>query len=402
MPLQKLLQFTKKVSDLADKPNQTMSAAEVKAQFDAAPDEVRQYLNQLIDALQSTKDGDSGADNIKATAITGLTGGTVQTLLENLKALDDSNKEYLLSQIQGVTLGQIPDGTITDAKLSDAEGQIKQSFNAHQADLASQEVNKGASLIGIHDANSLFTSTNVEGALSELFTDVSNGKVQVRDAITGKGGTVADGDGDGIPTFSELSTGINGIPTKKLTNLYSANQTSVFSANRVLRSDGYFYEQSGTSRKKYDKNGTLIETLNNVFPSDIGTAYASPNGIIYKNTNSVSSPTSKINWDGTLLENISDSYPYTYFKSAHFESSAYFRQQGDASTVSLVYRGTVILTSNATSNGTIRAVWIDDVTCIFLHDNGGLQGLIKWQGGSSFTHLITTLQSALFGVRNMI
>lgn len=134
MPLEKLLEFTQKVSDLSDKPNATMSAAEVKAQFDAAPDEVRVYLNQLIDKLQSVTDGDSGADNIGVTSISGLTGDSVQELLEALKTLDDSNKAYLLSQIQGVTLGQIPDGSLTDVKLSNAEGNIKQAFASHQAD----------------------------------------------------------------------------------------------------------------------------------------------------------------------------------------------------------------------------------------------------------------------------
>jgi hypothetical protein len=134
MPLDKLLAFTKKVGDLADKPNQTMTAAQVKAQFDAAPDEMRLAFNQLIDDLQSVVDGDSGADNIKATAIAELTGTTVQSLLESLKALDDSNKAYLLSQIQGTTLGQIPDGTITDAKLSNDPVDIKQRFVSHSAD----------------------------------------------------------------------------------------------------------------------------------------------------------------------------------------------------------------------------------------------------------------------------
>lgn len=53
--------------------------------------------------------------------------------------------------------------------------------------------------------------TNLVAAVNELFTNVSNGKIQVRDAITGKGGTVADADGDGIPTFTELVNGINGL-----------------------------------------------------------------------------------------------------------------------------------------------------------------------------------------------
>lgn len=118
MPLDKLLSFTKKVQDLADKPNATMTAAQVKAQFDAAPDELRLAFNALIDDLSSVVDGDSGADNVGATTIVGLTGGSVQSLLEALKTLDDSNFSNLQNQINGVVLGQVPDGSITKPKLS--------------------------------------------------------------------------------------------------------------------------------------------------------------------------------------------------------------------------------------------------------------------------------------------
>jgi hypothetical protein len=52
MVLQKLLAFTKKVADLSDKP--TLNASELKNQFDAAPDELRQYFNNLVDALTNS------------------------------------------------------------------------------------------------------------------------------------------------------------------------------------------------------------------------------------------------------------------------------------------------------------------------------------------------------------
>lgn len=81
---QKLESFTNKVSYLADKPN--LSPTELKAQFDAAPDEVRQYLNGLIDALKKTEAGDSGAKNIGVTTIPGEVGNDVQALLENLSS----------------------------------------------------------------------------------------------------------------------------------------------------------------------------------------------------------------------------------------------------------------------------------------------------------------------------
>jgi hypothetical protein len=79
---EKLVSFTKKVADLADSPS--LNPTELKAQFDAAPDEVRQYLNKLVDALVKTTAGDSGAKNIGATSISGLTGNDVQSLLDSL------------------------------------------------------------------------------------------------------------------------------------------------------------------------------------------------------------------------------------------------------------------------------------------------------------------------------
>ncbi|MBB3132132.1 phage-related tail fiber protein [Paenibacillus rhizosphaerae] len=44
------------------------------------------------------------------------------------------------------------------------------------------------------------------------FTSASEGKGKVRDAITGVKGTVADADGDGVPTYDELVTGVKSIP----------------------------------------------------------------------------------------------------------------------------------------------------------------------------------------------
>ena len=60
---------------------------------------------------------------------------------------------------------------------------------------------------------SLSDGTVLQTEITNLKSSFSNGKVDVRNAITGKGGTVADADGDGIPTFAELVTGVNGLVT---------------------------------------------------------------------------------------------------------------------------------------------------------------------------------------------
>lgn len=155
MSLEKLSAFTKKVADLADKPNATMSAAEVKAHFDAAPDEVRVYLNKLIDVLQSVVDGDSGADNIGVTPISSSP-DKLQGMLEWLK-----------TQTDGIVLGQIPDGSLTPVKLS-FNPSTKEELDEYILNLSSLTLNKGASLIGIHDVGGYYESENVEGALQKI------------------------------------------------------------------------------------------------------------------------------------------------------------------------------------------------------------------------------------------
>lgn len=134
MPFQKLLNFTTKVADLADQP--ALTTADLKAQFDAAPDEVRVYLNTLIDALGSTTDSDSGADGIGVTPIDGLTGSTVQTLFESVK-----------SAIDNAVLGQILDGSIGPEKLSfSAETTTGAQIKANQAETDAINYAKGFGL----------------------------------------------------------------------------------------------------------------------------------------------------------------------------------------------------------------------------------------------------------------
>ncbi|ULT55394.1 hypothetical protein L1999_20140 [Neobacillus drentensis] len=82
MAFEKLDSFSKRVSDLADKPSLTPSA--LKAQFDAAPEELRNSFNALIDALKKTTAGDSGAKNIGVSTVTGVNGTDIQTILASI------------------------------------------------------------------------------------------------------------------------------------------------------------------------------------------------------------------------------------------------------------------------------------------------------------------------------
>lgn len=89
------------------------------------------------------------------------------------------------------------------------------------------------------DKSKLLTTnkTSLVDAMNELFTDVSDGKKLVRNAITGKGGTVVDGDGDGIPTFAEL---VNGIGTMSEITFSPGDIIIYNSAAMVLRAGNSF------------------------------------------------------------------------------------------------------------------------------------------------------------------
>jgi len=60
--------------------------------------------------------------------------------------------------------------------------------------------------IDIVDSGGHFTAIDVEGALSELFTSVSDGKTDIAASITGKGGTASGSD-----TFAELADAIDAL-----------------------------------------------------------------------------------------------------------------------------------------------------------------------------------------------
>lgn len=101
--------------------------------------------------------------------------------------------------------------------------------DAHEADLASQELNKGASLIGINDADNKFAATSVEGALKELFINVSDGKQVVATAITGKGVPTSSSD-----TFGKMATNIDAITTDPSIGTTNAAASDILATKKAI------------------------------------------------------------------------------------------------------------------------------------------------------------------------
>ena len=105
-----------------------------------------------------------------------------------------------------VKLGvQTPDDI--DAAPIDHNHDTKYSLKTHTHVKANiTDLSLTASEVNISDSGNNYTSTNVEGALSELFQSVSSGKSQIATAITGKGVTTSSGD-----SFTTMASKINSI-----------------------------------------------------------------------------------------------------------------------------------------------------------------------------------------------
>lgn len=94
------------VSTLDDRPNDTsgLTAAELKAKFDADSGTLKTYLN---DVLIPFLEGMTAAASLGIATIPGFSAGNVQTALEQI-----------VQAMQDVTQGSVTDGSITLAKLA--------------------------------------------------------------------------------------------------------------------------------------------------------------------------------------------------------------------------------------------------------------------------------------------
>jgi hypothetical protein len=103
------------------------NSTQIKAFFDSQATELKTNHNGVITVLGQTTAGDSGAENIGSATIVGVTGSTVYAQMANI-----------YSQLINIVLGQIPDGSLTDTKLSNTAGQIKDTVTTHLADYVRQ------------------------------------------------------------------------------------------------------------------------------------------------------------------------------------------------------------------------------------------------------------------------
>lgn len=147
-------------------------------------------------------------------------------------------------------------GFVLASEKGQPGGVAKQDdFVAHKADLASQDIGKGADLIGLPDPNSLFTATTVGGAMGELFTNVSNGKQAVGTAITDVDPSVTV---PIEPTFAELSSAIGQIKTGYLSEIlpgdspiYSVGAVPTYASTTYIESKSLKVRGNGGIRVRF-------------------------------------------------------------------------------------------------------------------------------------------------------
>jgi endo-1,4-beta-mannosidase len=108
MAITKFLTSVANVQSLADQPTQT--AEQLKVVFDKAGTDIASYINTTLTA---EVDSVVGALPTNSTVLT-RTNTDVYTPTTNYHP---STKKYVDDTAAGVVLGQIPDGTITEAKL---------------------------------------------------------------------------------------------------------------------------------------------------------------------------------------------------------------------------------------------------------------------------------------------
>jgi hypothetical protein len=130
--IDKLTTNLNNVQALDDEPNDVtgLLPEQVKAVFDKAPNDIKTYINGLVDILNSVTLGSSGSENISSAPIAGITGNTVYAQISQL-----------LSVAQQAQAGTMLPGIITDVMLSNDPGMAKSQLTdimTQVADLAIQ------------------------------------------------------------------------------------------------------------------------------------------------------------------------------------------------------------------------------------------------------------------------
>ena len=177
------------VSTLDDRPNDTggLTAAELKAKFDADSGTLKDYVN---DVLIPFLEGTSAAASLGITTIPGFSADNIQTALEQI-----------VQAMQDVTQGSVADGSITLAKLAAevtaiALGGAAASHTHGAGDIASGTLDSsripvldgtklGAGSVGTAQLGAAVVTSEKLAALAVLAQHIANGAVTTQKLASG-------------------------------------------------------------------------------------------------------------------------------------------------------------------------------------------------------------------------
>lgn len=142
------------------------------------------------------------------------------TVGSGMKSWNDDSAAFLASALsplarRDLELGQFTPGD-GPAFIDFHTTGVQVDYNARiLASNSAGKIGTGQGNITINALDGVYTDGPLFVQGTDLKKSVSDGKAAVRAAITGKGGTVADADGDGVPTHAELAAGVNSIQQSK-------------------------------------------------------------------------------------------------------------------------------------------------------------------------------------------
>jgi methionine synthase I (cobalamin-dependent) len=204
MPLTKLNTSMDNVQGLDNQPTQDPTS--VKQTFDKAGNDIKGFINDsLIAELESIQADSSGADCIGASEIAPGSGTKVMAILK-----------WLYTQITNLVLGQIPDGGIADAKLSNTEGQIKDKVAKHLIDYSAFKEDAEDKL---GDYNSYASAVDANGVYTVVDYKRADGTLYMKSTLSG--GTSPNYTTDTWQFYNDAGTTV--ILTKTWTIAYDAN-----------------------------------------------------------------------------------------------------------------------------------------------------------------------------------
>ena len=164
----KIVGFTHKISDLPDQPN--MQPEELKAHFDSSPEELRQALNALCDALAAQ----TAAADIGFAQTAGVPETTVQEAIENVQ-----------SQVTEAIIGSIPSGSITGDKLAQDVRDRFSAIESAAAGEASTRANADSAELSARTAADSNLQTQINAKCEVVFGTYTGDGAATRDITLG-------------------------------------------------------------------------------------------------------------------------------------------------------------------------------------------------------------------------